>query len=115
MRFGRKQLGSYYQITADFQRDARAALERKGWTFKQLAIEIGVDPSSVSLLMSGDRVDKTSRIIQKVATALDIPLPSKDTDRDAKMLARLKALSPEKYRVIKDMIHALYGPLEKKH
>lgn len=104
---GRRELGPYIEITADFQRDVSKALGDN--TYKWLGEQAGVDPSSISLMMDPSRVGKTSRIITRVASVLRIPLPRSETDLDGKKLARLKAENPNKYRLVHDLITALYG------
>ncbi len=50
----------------------RRALQKEGYTARQLALEVRVDPSYISRVLAGERNPPSARVVEKIAHVLHL-------------------------------------------
>lgn len=85
-------------VTPSWQALVEARLADQGMTRKQLAIKIGSSPAAITILLRPET--KSSRLVELVSAALNIPTPDFVDERDAEVIGdmrRLRETNPNEY------------------
>jgi len=67
----------------DIQNDVKKFLESSGWTAKRLAQEAGVEPSTITRLVRGDRKGVHSTTLEKLWPIIHGPVPAASAEAPA--------------------------------
>jgi hypothetical protein len=87
--------GASHPVDADWRARVEQALEKKGWTRKRLAEEIGCDPSAITVVMRPTTVQ--SRLRVSIDEALDLE-GAVLGQLDSELLRALRALDDDSKR-----------------
>ncbi len=100
--------GRKREMTPEWKQSVKDKLTLLGRNQTWLAEQVGVDKSTISLMLRADQV--TSSVVDDVSKVLEIPLPTVGIDEiDSETLDDLKQLEPED----KEQVRALIAMLRK--
>lgn len=99
------RIGSRHEIDDTWKIRMQQELDRRGWSQRKLARELGIDQKTVNLMLklktAGGRIQETSPHALDAAKLLGVPLPLQahtDPALNFDNLRELQALDPEAHR-----------------
>lgn len=81
--------GASHPVDAEWRAKVEEALEKKGWTRKRLAEEIGCDPSAITVVMRPSTVQSRLRVMIDATLGIEDPALG---ELDAELLRAIRGL-----------------------